>query len=158
MKSKYSIIRDRENKQLIIKEYAELDKHVLTFVCEQAYSDKIIKSAISKGSEELISAMRTINFYPSGVYGQGLAEAIIELYRDKSSESVEVSFDDLEFLPKTRAKKSSKDDIDNEAEEIEEEIDDEFAEKYEEEPGIKKIDSSLSIADEDNYDDLDDEK
>ena len=80
MKSKYTIIRDKENKQLIIKEYAEVDKDALTFVGEEAYADKMIRSAISKGSEKLISALRTINFYPSGMFARGLAEAIIDFY------------------------------------------------------------------------------
>jgi len=158
MKSKYTIYKDEENKHLIIKEYAELDKDALTFVCEETYPDKMIEDAIAKGSEELISALRTINFYPSGMYAQGLAQAIIEFYRTKSTEPAEIAYDDSAFLPKTRVKRVIEEDIESETDDIEEEIDDDFDEKFEEEPNIKKINSSLSLADEDDFDDLDDEK
>ena len=158
MKSKYTIFKDMENKQLVIKEYAELDKDVLTFVCEEVYPDNMIRSAISEGSKKLIAVLRTINFFPSSMYAQGLAEAIMELYRTNSADPVEINYNDSDFLPKTRSKRVSEDDIEVEEEDIEEEIDEDFDEKFEEEPDIKKINSSLSLADEDDYDDLDDEK
>lgn len=158
MKSKYTIFKDKENKLLVIKEYAELDKDILTFACEETYPDNKIQAAISKGSGELVSTLRTMKFYPSGMYAKGLAEAIIELYRTKSDEPVEIAYDDAEFLPKTRTKRMAEDTLDDEADDIEEDIEDDYDEKFEEEPDIKKINSSLSLADEDDYDDLDDEK
>ena len=158
MKSKYTIFKDEEKKHLIIREYAELDKNGLTCVCEESYADKMIKAAISKGSGELISALRTPKFYPAGMYAKGLAEAIIKYYQTHPAEPVEITYDDSAFLPKTRAKRLPVDNIDTETDDDDEVIGDDFDEEYEEKPDIKKINSSLSIVDEDEYDDLDDEK
>ena len=153
MKSKYTISKDGEKKHLIIREYAELDKDALTCVCEEFYADEMIEAAISKGSGKLISALRTLKFYPAGMYAKGLAEAIIEYYQTDSAEPVEITYDDSPFLPKTRVKRLPVDNIDTETDDVDEVIGDDFDEDFEEKPDIKKINSSLSIADEDDYDD-----
>ena len=76
MKLKYSVLKDAEKKELIIREYAELDKEILTFVYESTYPEKQIKSAISKGTDALISVLRTPNFYPARLYAKKIAEAM----------------------------------------------------------------------------------
>ena len=67
MKQKYTIIKDSTNKQLIIREFAELDKEILSLLCEETYEQKAILAAIKKGKDNLISALRTKNLYPPGV-------------------------------------------------------------------------------------------
>ena len=104
MKHKYLISKDNETKILILKEYAELDKDIMKFVCEESYDDKKIQSAISKGKEALVSTLRTVNFYPSGFYANKLAEAVMEYYHNKSAESVEIFFNDAETIPKEKVK------------------------------------------------------
>ncbi len=47
MKQKYLIINDKKNKQIKIQEYAELNKEMLSLLCEEAYDYKTIKPAIS---------------------------------------------------------------------------------------------------------------
>jgi hypothetical protein len=37
MKQKYEILKDEDNKRLIIREYAELDKDVMSLLCEESY-------------------------------------------------------------------------------------------------------------------------
>ncbi len=66
MKQKYTIIKDQKNKQLIIREFAELDKAILSLLCEETYEQKMIVAAIKSGQENLISALRTNNLYPPG--------------------------------------------------------------------------------------------
>jgi hypothetical protein len=66
MKQKYTIIKDSKNKQLIVREFAELDKEILSLLCEETYEQKVILAAIKKGKEDLISALRTNNLYPPG--------------------------------------------------------------------------------------------
>lgn len=158
MKHKYMILKDDETKNLIIKEYAELDKDGLTFVCEESYADKMIKAAISKGKGALISALRTPNFYPSGLYVNKLAESVMEYYLKKPAEPVEIIFDDVEFIPKNRVKPAPVADIEAESGDIDELIEDDFDEEYNNKPDIKKINSSLSVVDEDEYDDFEEEK
>ncbi|MGD9081034.1 MAG: hypothetical protein PVG96_16925, partial [Desulfobacterales bacterium] len=98
MKQKYTIIKDSKNKQLIIREFAELDKEILSLLCEETYEQKDIIAAIKKGQQNLISALRTNNLYPPGIYAKKIADAIKELYATKDKESEELFFDDLELL------------------------------------------------------------
>ncbi|MCK7503842.1 MAG: hypothetical protein MZV70_06840 [Desulfobacterales bacterium] len=43
MKQKYEILRDEDSKRLIIREYAELDKDVMSLLCEESYDRKAVK-------------------------------------------------------------------------------------------------------------------
>ena len=145
-------------KDLMIKEYAELDKDNLSFVGQEAYADKRIAGTISKGREALISALRTPNFYPSGVYTNRIAESIIDYYQSKATEAVEVLFDDVEFIPKERGKYLALEDNETESPDIDEIIEEEdYDEEYDDKPNVKKNNSSLRIVDEDEYDDFDEE-
>jgi hypothetical protein len=126
MKQKYTIIKDSENNQLIIREFAELDKEVLSLLCEEAYEDNTIKSAIKTGKEAVISTLRTDNLYPVSKYAERIADAVIDLYASKDKESADILFDDIELH----------------------DFDDTFEEKSE----IKKLGSSLKIADDDYMD------
>ena len=157
MKHKYIISKDNATKSLIIKEYAELDKDTLTFVCEESYADKKIKSAIPKGREALISILRTANFYPSGFYASKLAESVIEYYLKKHSEPVEIFFDDVETIPKDKVKDIFPENIEAESADVDELIEDDFEEEYNDRPNIKKINSSLTVANEDEYNDFEEE-
>ena len=56
MRQKYEIVRDDDNKRLIIREFAELDKDVMSPLCEETYDRKSIKSAITLGRDALIAA------------------------------------------------------------------------------------------------------
>ena len=100
MKQKFALIKDDTKKALIIKEYAELDKEILSLLCEETYADQKIESAIALGKAALIAAIRTHNMYPPGIYAEKMADAIIELYRDGSNGSAELFFDDRELFSK----------------------------------------------------------
>ena len=102
MKQKYLILNDKKNKLFKIQEFAELDKEMLSLLCEEAYDYKTIKSAISSGKDELISALRTKNMYPPGIYAEKIAAALMELHKSKDQESVELFFDDINLLNKKR--------------------------------------------------------
>ena len=119
MKQKYLISKENDQKKLIIKEFAELDKERLSLLCEEEYDNKIIKSAISQGKEALISELRTNNMYPPGVYAEKIAQAVIDIFGSKDSQSIELSFNDIDLLIKEQApsedineKESSADNID----------------------------------------------
>jgi hypothetical protein len=160
MKQKYTIIKDSTNKQLIIREFAELDKEILSLLCEETYDRKAIIDAIKKGKENLISALRTKNLYPPGIYAEKIAAAVRELYATKGKESEELFFDDLELLaranePETRSaeKPAEKQDGDGDIDEL---LEDDFESDFEDEEPPKKLDSSLKIAD-DEYGDANEE-
>ena len=158
MKQKYTIIKDSANKQLIIREFAELDKEILSLLCEETYDQRAIIDAIKKGRENLISALRTKNLYPPGIYAEKIAAAVRELYATRGKESEELFFDDLELLaranePETR---SAEKPAEKQDEDIDELLEDDFESDFEDEEPPKKLDSSLKIAD-DEYGDANEE-
>jgi len=158
MKQKYTIIKDQKNKQLIIREFAELDKAILSLLCEETYEQKMIVAAIKSGQENLISALRTNNLYPPGIYAEKIADAVIELYATRAKESEDLFFDDLELL--ARADKfeprAAEKPVEEQDEEMDELLEDDFESDYEDKDPLKKLNSSLKIAD-DEYGDTNEE-
>ena len=158
MKQKYTIIKDVKNKQLIVREFAELDKEILSLLCEETYEQKAIMAAIKKGKENLISALRTNNLYPPGIYAEKIAVAVKELYATKGKESEELFFDDLELLaranePEPEAAEEPAEKQDGDMDEL---LEDDCESDYEDGDQPKKLDSSLKIAD-DEYGDVNEE-
>jgi len=158
MKQKYTIVRDDKNKQLIIREFAELDKEVLSLLCEETYEQKAIRAAIKSGKEDLIAALRTNNLYPPGIYAEKIAGAVKELFSAKGKESEDLFFDDLELLTKESAAEAIKKQKENDSEDLEEVVEEDFESVYEDEEKepLDKLDSSLKIAD-DEFEDTSDE-
>ena len=158
MKQKYTIVRDDKNKQLIIREFAELDKEVLSLLCEETYEQKAIRAAIKRGKDDLISALRTNNLYPPGIYAEKIADAVKELLATKGKESEDLFFDDLELLTKESAAEAVKEQKENDSEKLDEVLEDDFESVYEEDEekeGLDKLDSSLKIADDEFEDTID---
>ncbi|MBW1822048.1 MAG: hypothetical protein JRI92_09865 [Deltaproteobacteria bacterium] len=124
MKQKYLISKENDQKKLIIKEFAELDKEKFSLLCEEEYDNKIIKSAISKGKEALISELRTNNMYPPSVYAEKIAQAVIDIFGSKENQSIELSFNDVDLLLKEQAPSEDTDAIESIADDIDELIDD----------------------------------
>jgi hypothetical protein len=158
MKQKYTIIKDSKNKQLIIREFAELDKEILSLLCEETYAQKDIRAAIKKGQQSLISALRTNNLYPPGIYAKKIADAIKDLYATRDKESEELFFDDLELLAEPDEPEAQEtEDADKKQDgKMDELLEDDFESDYENEDHPKKLDSSLKIAD-DEYGDTNEE-
>lgn len=158
MKQKYAIVRDDKNKQLIVREFAELDKEILSLLCEETYEEKRIRAAIQKGREELIAALRTKNLYPPGIYAKKIADAVKELYATKGKDSAELFFDDLELLAQANEPKAkvAEEPVEKPDAEMDELLEDDFESEYENEDQPKKLDSSLKIAD-DEYGDTSEE-
>jgi hypothetical protein len=154
MKQKYTILRDEKNKQLIIREFAELDKEILSLLCEETYDEKRIRSAIKKGREGLIAVLRTNNLYPPGIYAEKIADAVKELYAEKGKESEELFFDDRELLARANEPEpaAAEKPVEKPGGEMDELLEDDFESDYENGDQPKKLDSSLKIAD-DEYGD-----
>ena len=157
MKQKYLIINDKKNKQFKIQEFAELNKQKLSLLCEEAYDYKTIKSAVSAGKDALIATLRTNNFYPPGIYAEKIAHALVQLQKAKDEESVELFFDDINLLAGKRHSSEISEPLEDDSADLDEMLEDDFDENYPEKNGLKKIDSSLKIVDEDYVDANDDE-
>ena len=156
MKQKYTILKDSDNRRLVIREYAEWNKDSLSLLCEETYENKAIRPAIKSGKESLISILRTKNLYPPNSYTEKIADAVIDLYESKGKDSVDLYFDDIELLTKEREALELAEELDDESSDLDEMLEDDFEDEYEDKGEIKKIDSSLKIAD-DDYLDMDDE-
>jgi hypothetical protein len=149
MKQKYSIYKDASNEKLIIKEYAELDKEILSLLCEESYPDEIIVAAIQSGTDALVRALRTRNMYPPSAFANKIATAVMALYENGGEQSLEIMFDDKELFEKEEEAADSEDAVDTDSEDIDELLDDEIEDVYEDKKLIKDLKSSLKVADDD---------
>ena len=155
MKQKFHLQKNDTNRQLIIRESAELDKDSMSLLCEVTFEADVIQNAMTNGRESLIAALRTRNMYPPRIYAEMIADAVQNLYGSSGSETAELLFDDLDLISHERATSAVLDDIEDEAGEIDELLDDDFEEDYDEDD-IKKINSPIKIED-DTSSDLDEE-
>ncbi len=160
MKQKYSISRNDEKDELIIREFAELDKEILSFLCEEVYKGEAVRAAAEKGRDHLIAALRTKNLYPPALFMGKIAEAAAALYGpDTSSDEnqpAELFFNDFDFLSHiAEVPKTVPEDIEEEPEDIDELLEDEI-EEFDDKEGINPINTSIKIADDDVLDIEDD--
>jgi hypothetical protein len=152
MKQKYTILKDTPNHRLIIREYAELDKASLTLLCEETYADETIQSEINTGKASLIKTLRTNNLYPPVIYAEKIADAVMALYRSADQESVDLFFDDVELLTQEPSPANTAVSSEDESSDLQELLDDEFNDTDAGDDGIKKLDSSPKISDDDIVD------
>jgi hypothetical protein len=94
MKQKYVIERSDSGDDIVVKEYAELDKETLSLLCQESYSAADLTVAQQRGKTALIEAIRTNNMYPPGFYADQIADAIVGLMSSDASPSTELFFDD----------------------------------------------------------------
>jgi hypothetical protein len=149
MKQKYLIINDKENKQIKIQEYAELNKEMLSLLCEESYAYTTIKSAIAAGPDTLISALRTNNLYPPGIYAEKIASAVTDLYKSKDQDSLELFFDDVNLLAKNRESAQITEQTEEDPADLDEVLEDSYEDTFEDKGDLKKIDSSIKVAGDD---------
>jgi len=156
MKQKYIIHKDAENSRLIIKEYAELDKEMLSLLCEESYEDAWVKSAIQNGTDSLIGVLRTRNMYPPSAFVSKIASAVVALYDAGNEQSIEIMFDDKELFEKEVKVEEPEAAVDADAEDIDDLLEDEIEDVYEDKKLIKDLKSSLKVADDESVDTNDD--
>lgn len=98
MKQKYVVLLDNETGKLAIQEYAELDKEMLSLLCEESYDAEAIKIAMNKDRISLLQALRTHNMYPPGVYTERIADAIVDMFQPGANTSAELFFEEKEMF------------------------------------------------------------
>lgn len=152
MKQKYSLHKDADNKTLTIKEYAELDKEILSLLCEETYEDDVVKACINKGTEALIQALRTRNMYPPRTFAQKIADSVVRLYSSAGEKSIDIFFDDREFFGSDEKVKDSEDRLETTATDLDDLLDDDIDDVYEDKKIIKNLNSSLKVADDEPVD------
>ena len=152
MKQKFLVQKSAADAQIIIRENAELDKELMSLLCEERFDVSALEAALESGREGLIAALRTRNLYPPKAYAEKIADAVQELLKNTEEDAIELYFDDLDLLDKERQEAAKAEAMKEEAEDIDELIEDEFEDEFEEGQEIGKINSSIKIADDDSVD------
>ena len=157
VKEKYDILRNKADGQLVIKEYAEIDKELPALLCDEVYDLAQIETAAQNGLADLVAVLRTKNLYPPAAYAERIALAVMELL-DNDGEGTEVFTNDIELLEPPEEEEiaagANDDNGDDMDQLIDDEDDDDSVDEDVLEPGLKI--SSLKVADDESVD-VDDE-
>ncbi len=156
MKQKYVVLLDNDGEKLSIQEYAELDKEMLSLLCEESYDAKSLKAALEKDRSTLIQALRTHNMYPPGAYAERIADAIAEMFQPGANTSAELFFEERELFESVAEEAlaesdEEEDDDDDASMDVDEMLDDDIDDDFEEKGGIiKDLQKNIKISDEDS--------
>ena len=143
-------MKDDKKNKLIIREYAELDKEILSHLCEEIYEKESIESAIAKGKETLISTLRTKALFPISIYAEKIAEAVINMYEHANDQSVELFFNDLDIFTKDRGAPVVEVEVENDPAEIDELLVGDISDSdLDDDSEIKNITRPIKVDDED---------
>jgi hypothetical protein len=146
MKQKFVITKNSADGQLLIQEYAELDRDMLSLLCEESYSLEALQSAMKEGTKVLTAFLRTKNLYPPGMYAERLATAVTTLMQDEAQESVEVMINDIELLASEREAAEANSSLEKETADIDELLEDEGKKNFEEDLDIDESKPSFKIS------------
>ena len=157
MKKKYVISKNESKNEILIKEFAELDKDILSMICEETFRLNHVRQEMLKGKHPLMSALRTQNMYPPGVYAEKIATAVVELINMENSQPVELFFDDMSLISKNQDRPSEVVSLKvrpvrKDSEEIDDLLEDEIEDEFDDDPSMANLDSPLRIADDDVLD------
>jgi len=147
MKQKFTLTKDEKQKKLIIKEYAELDKDVLSLLCEETYDAEVVAGAIGGDTRTLVSVLRTKNMYPPSAHMEQIAREVIALYESDETGPRELLLNDIDLLT-TEEEEEEIIEIEAEPDEdaiVDDLLDDDADDEVEADLEIKKIKTSLKI-------------
>jgi hypothetical protein len=112
MRQKFQIYLDGARTHLNIREFAVIDKHLniiqssmledksFCLLCEETYDNVTIANSISVGIGDLVTTLRTVNFFPNHQYAAKIAEAVVKLYASPNDDKIELFFDDKDMMKK----------------------------------------------------------
>jgi len=156
MKIKYNFERDDKTGRLTIKEYGELDKDLMSLLCEETFDHEVIAEAIKGGVVSMISALRSNNIYPPASHVEKIAESAIAMYTPDGPQTVNVVFDDKAMMIKEREKAEQiaalKEEVDLDLEDEPDEPDELDELLANDDIKIKNTKTSLKVADEESVD------
>ena len=153
MKQKYAILRDDDQKTLVLREYAELDKEMMSLLCEETYAQDKIETALKEGHQSVINAIRTNNMYPPIIFAQAIAEAIGGILSDGGNSSAELFFDDKELfnqeiiLPPEEVEEEVDEEVD-----VDTLLDDNIDDDFEDDKVLTDLKTSIQVSEEDGND------
>jgi hypothetical protein len=110
MLQKFKLSIDSDQDLLVIKEYCvvgrrpangdftRLGEKDFMLTHHETYDVETIRSTASEGRQELISELRTDNFYPTAPCAERIADEIIDLVDADAMERAEFFFDDRALI------------------------------------------------------------
>ena len=157
MKHKYVFSKDSATGELLIREYAELNKDTFSAVCDTVYDVKRFEEALARGPVALMAEMRTQNFYPPTSFSEKIVLGISDMMSAGDQEMIEIFCDDADFLTKNLDRHEAFESMDDEEDEslddfIDEDLPDAFSDDVKSE-GVASAD--LDIEDHGSDDDED---
>jgi hypothetical protein len=153
MKHKYVFSKDTTTGEVLIREYAELNKEIFSPVCETVYEAKQFEEALSQGPAALMAEMRTRNFYPPSSFSEKIVLGISDMISSGDQEMVEIYCDDADFLTKSLDSQEVFEDIEeDENETLENFIDEDLPDTFDEKVKTSSVDSSDLDGEDDGLD------
>jgi len=152
MRQKFIVRKNDEGQMLIVQEYAELDKDILSFICEERYPLGQIEQAVQGGREALIARLRTDNMYPPILYAQAIADLVMAQIREGEDDRQELVFDDNNYIAKDLQAPLEESALKDEESDIDELLDEDLEGEYDDKKIMKDFKSSIQIADDDSLD------
>jgi hypothetical protein len=151
MKQKYQILKNADKNQMVIQEYAELDKDAYSLLCEEIYDMKQVQAAAKTGRQALMDVLRTRNLYPIGAYTEKIADTVVELMSAKEKDAAEIAFDDMELISQDRRKEwgLGEEGVEEESSELDDLLEEEIEDDYEKEV-FDSYQPTVQVADEDS--------
>jgi hypothetical protein len=153
VKQKYLISDKDGGKNLTITEYAEIDKDIFSILCEEMFETEELEEAAREGLNNLVTAFRTRNLFPPISTSIKIAEGLMEFLESSEKETVEVLIDETESLEHYVEPIDIIDDIVEAEDEQLDDLLDDTVDVYDEEIGIKKINSSIQMDEDELLDD-----
>jgi hypothetical protein len=154
MKQKYTISKNDAENTLTISEYAELDKEMLSLLCEQSYPEERLRKAIEGGVSQVVSAIHTVNLYPPRTYAERIAEAVIDLYKGEAeTSSVDVFFDDQVILAEEmEAEEELMEEMEEDSDNLDELLEEDIEDEFDDSESINPVNAPLKIAEDESLD------
>lgn len=152
MRQKFIVRKNDDKQMLIVQEYAELDKDILSFICEERYPLEQIEQAVQGGREAVIARLRTDNMYPPILYAQAIADLVMAQLGEGGDDQQELVFDDNTYISKDLQPPLEESELKDEESDIEDLLDEDLEDEYDDKKIMKDFKSSIQIADDDSLD------
>jgi hypothetical protein len=156
MKHKYIIQKNRAAEAFSIKEYAELDKGIFSFVCEENYDPKLFQGALKKGTKPFLTLLRTKNFFPPNQFAERIVRSLTAFLESPDQDSMELLCDDAEFLPRNSKVARASGEIEKDAEPLDDFIEQEDSLETDFDDTVNTRDGVVSIKVDTNTNDVPD--
>ena len=143
MKQRFSISRDTDGNNIVIQEYAELDKGAYSLLCEEAYPVASLEAALAGGPGQVIRVLRTKSFFPTSFFAEKLISNLALYLQQDGAEALKIEADDAECIQGRGVSKVIPEDENDTIEDLLDVDDDEI---MDDEGPVGKLDAPIKIA------------